>query len=257
MQAIKMVLSASSANFYNKFLTLAFAALFALGVGAAYTLNTSTNAFADEAKKCFDFYGREIDCPVANKRFDIQKVAKMSTEGDSEYRDEVKGVLNDQTVDFKITVTNTGEVSVDDLKLIDFLPENLDTFQLDQKLSKNGTNLTFAFGDDFEPGEREVFLFSAQATVAGMDLGDEKCVVNKAQIYRDRDNDNVVDNEEPENADVATVCIKRGEVKGEQPTPTPTPAGELPDTAVGGLGLILGSLAALGSGAVLTKKVEF
>lgn len=242
----------------NRMLSLAFAALFLLGVGTAYTVNTPGSAFAGEARKCFDFYGREISCPVVNKRFNIVKQVKMSTEADNKYRDEVKGVLNGQTVDFKITVTNTGEVSVDDLKLIDFLPENLENFTLDQKLSQDDATLRFVFGKDFEPGEREVFLFSANATVAGMDPGDEKCVVNKAQIYRDRNNNNVVDSQEPENADVATVCIKRGEVKGEQPTPTPTPApSKLPDTAAGGLGLILGSIAALGSGAVLTKKIRF
>jgi len=204
MKAIKMI-------FDNKFLSLAAATLFILGVGVSYTVNRANSIYAGDTQKCFDFYGREIECPIANKRFDIVKVVKMSNEEDSQYRDGVKGVLNDQTVNFKITVTNTGEVSVDDLKLIDFLPENLDNFQLDKKLSQDDGNLTFIFGNDFEPGEREVFLFSAQADVVGMDPGDEKCVVNKAQIYRDRDNDNLVDNEEPENADVATVDTQRAD----------------------------------------------
>ena len=165
----------------------------------------ATYVFAKE-EVCVPIYGGgEVCAPVKNKSFAVQKDVRKK--GFSEWQNEITEVKSAHEVEFRIIVTNTGEVTVDDLKVIDTLPSNL--ILIEGQLSWEI--------DGFAPHEEETFTFTTKANTDGMIDNQEKCVVNKVHIqYKDA----------TEASDTATVCIEKGEVLGKETT-------ELPPTAVG------------------------
>lgn len=155
---------------------------------------------------CVPIYGGgEVCVPVKNKSFAIKKDVRKK--GFSEWQNEITEVKSAHEVEFRIIVTNTGEIEVDDLKVTDTLPANL-------TLSEGQL---FWEIDDFAPREEETFTFTAKANTDGMEDNQEKCVVNEVHVqYKD----------ETEASDTAIVCIVKGEVLAEE-------ISELPPTAVG------------------------
>lgn len=181
--------------------TVAFVALVSTNVATVY---------ADES----NYGGTEIK----NKSFKITKDVRI--EGDNSWKDKVTDVEEDEVVEFRIRVENVGEVEVDNMKMEDFLP--------DEMYRVGGDGLT-EYWDNFAPGDVETFKITAKVNSDEYDREDfEKCIVNKAEItYKGKF----------EGADVAVVCYGNVEVT------------ELPKTgasstvALAGTGLIaLGTL---------------
>ncbi len=163
-------------------------------VGTSYVLA--------QDKVCVPIYGGgEVCVPVKNKSFAVQKDVRKK--GSSEWQNEITEVKSAHEVEFRIKVINTGEVTVNDLKIIDTLPANL-------TLSEG--QLTWEI-DDFTPRQEQTFTFMAKANTNGMEDNQVKCVVNEVHLqYKDA----------TEASDTAIVCIEKGEVLS-----------ELPPTAVG------------------------
>ena len=135
---------------------------------------------------CETNYGGGQTCTF-NKRFDIDKDVRI--EGDNEWNDKVTGVKKDEVVEFRIKIENTGEISVDNMEMKDFLPD---------ELTKISGDLTEGW-DDFEPGEEKEFKIKVVVDPKEFDKENfEKCVVNKVKVYRNKDF---------EGSDTATLCF--------------------------------------------------
>lgn len=173
---------------------------------------------------CESNYGGGETC-IYNKRFDIEK--KVRKEGDDSWKDKVTNVKEDQVVEFKIKVKNEGEVEVNDMRMKDSLPKEMERV--------GGSGLTEYWGD-FEPGESKTFTIKAVVKDSEYDRENfEKCVVNKAEVEYKGDE---------EGSDTATVCYSDKEV-----TELPKTGGS--STAYGVLGL---GLAAIGAFIKKLKK---
>lgn len=173
-------------------------------ISIVFLAGTSYVLAKDEV--CVPIYGGgEVCAPVKNKSFAIKKDVRKK--GFTEWQNEITEVKNGHEVEFRIIVTNTGEIEVDDLKVTDTLPSNLTLTE--------GT-LSWEI-DDFTPREEQTFTFTAKANTEGMADNQVKCVVNEVHVKYQ---------EQTEASDTATVCIEKGEVLGEE-------IKELPPTAVG------------------------
>ena len=151
---------------------------------------------------CESNYGGGETC-VFEKNFKIEKKVRIA--GNDNWESKVTGVKKDQTVEFRIRVKNTGEVSANGLEMKDSLPDELNKI--------GGSGLTEKW-DNFGEGTTKEFIIVTKIDNKEFDRsGDfEKCVVNKAKVYQ---KDNF------QGADTATVCYGSGEIK------------ELPKTAAG------------------------
>ena len=181
-------------------------------------------------KVCVPIYGGgEVCAPVKNKSFAVQKDVRKK--GFSEWQNEISEVKSAHEVEFKIKVTNTGEIEVSDLKVTDTLPANLTLTRLDSAVKSRQAAGTLSWEiDDFAPREEQIFTFTAKANTDGMADNQEKCAVNEVHVqYK----------EQTEASDTAIVCIEKGEVLGEE-------IAELPPTAVGLYEVISFMLMAIG-----------
>lgn len=168
---------------------------------------------------CTANYGGGQTC-VYNKSFDIEK--KVRKEGDDSWKDKITGVKKGEVVEFRIKVKNEGEVDVDDMKMTDKLPKEMERV--------GGSGLT-EYWDDFDKGETKTFVIKAKVRDSEYDRKNfEKCVVNKAIVEYKGDQ---------EASDTATVCY--GDVK---PTELPKTGGSSVAYGVLGLGLMLAGVAA-------------
>lgn len=132
---------------------------------------------------------------IYNKTFELTK--KVRIEGDSKWHDKVTDVKEGDVIEFRIEIENIGEVEVDDMKMSDNLPKELERI--------GGSGLT-EYWNDFEVGDEKKFTIKARIKSSEFDRdGDfEKCVVNKAKVeYKDT----------LEGADTATVCYGEEEIK--------------------------------------------
>jgi len=178
------------------------------------------NAYAS----CEDVYGGGERC-IINKSFRIEKEVRIK--GDSTWREKVILEDLDDIVEFRITVRNTGELEVDDVKMEDILPDEL------KRVGGSGLTETF---DNFKPGDSEKFIIEAELTDDAKDENKSDCFVNRARvIYKDH----------VEGEDVATVCVEVGEIS------------ELPETGFDTLTILtvlgLGSMAL---GIVIRKNAK-
>ena len=157
---------------------------------------------------------------VLNKSFAIEKLVRKS--GESDWRETVSNVHQGNEVEFSIKATNTGEIEIDELQVIDILPENLE-------LVSDRTNWTI---HNLAPSKSFEVTFIAKANEKNIDEGNEKCVTNVA---------NLVFEKHQEASDTAVVCIKNEIVDTGQVLGTIT---QLPETGLDpqGLGWALVSL---------------
>ncbi len=140
----------------------------------------------DDDDNCEDTGAYGQTC-IYNKSFKVTKYVRI--QGDDEWEDKVVDVQEDEVVEFKIKVKNVGEVEVDDMKMEDFLPDEMERV--------GGSGLT-EYWNDFEPGETKTFVIEAEVNDSEYDAENfEKCVVNKVEIEYDGDF---------EGSDTATVC---------------------------------------------------
>ncbi len=134
--------------------------------------------------------------------FELSKLVRKSDK--DKWSEKVKGVKSNGLVEFKITVKNTGNTTVDELKLHDILPENL-------VLTSEYKDWTIT---NLAPNEEISVTLEAKANTTGIETGQTKCVKNTVELsYEDK----------IRNSDDAEVCIDAGSVLGE--------IDELPDTA--------------------------
>lgn len=172
---------------------------------------------------CTQNYGGGQTC-VYNKNFDIEK--KVRKEGDDSWKDKVTNVKKGEIVEFRVKIKNDGDIDVDDMKMEDKLPREMERV--------GGSGLT-EYWDDFEKGESKTFIIKARVKDSEYERENfEKCVVNKAVVEYKGDE---------EASDTATVCY--GSVK----------PSELPRTGNGMFTLALGS-AFVALGVLLRKKVS-
>lgn len=160
-----------------------------LVLGALLLVVLPGKVFADEC---------ESDGPygeICNKTFEVEK--KVKIEGGDVWKDKVINVKEDETILFRITIKNIGDVKVDDMKMEDFLPDELKRI--------GGSGLT-EYWDDFEPGEEKEFEIEVKINSEEFDrdVEFEKCVVNKAEATYDGT---------LEGSDTATVCYGTLEIE--------------------------------------------
>lgn len=173
---------------------------------------------------CEANYGGGETC-ILNKSFEVTK--KVRIEGDNSWKDKVIEVEPDQIVEFRIRVKNVGEVEVDNMKMEDFLP--------DEMIFLDNEGLTQEW-DNFSPDETREFKIKARIKDSEFDRENfEKCIVNKVEIEYDGNF---------EGSDTATVCYGDVEIT------------ELPET--GATQSIVLSVAGLGFifvGTLIKKKL--
>ena len=100
---------------------------------------------------------------------------KVRILGDTSWKDKVTGVLETDTVEFRIRAENTGDEEADDAKTEDTLPTEM--------TRTGGAGLTEEW-DDFDPGDIEEFIIEAKlkASEFTTEVKFEKCVVNKVVL---------------------------------------------------------------------------
>lgn len=163
---------------------------------------------------------------IINKAFRIQKDVRIKDQGS--YEDKLILDKSDwnSIVEFRIRVTNTGEVETDNMKMEDFLPSEL--------VRVGGDKLTEKW-DEFEPGATKTFKIEVKLHEDELKRENfDKCVVNKAEVRFDGTF---------EGSDTATVCYGDRTVT------------ELPETGFEEVLLPLG-LGLIAVGYVLKKRSE-
>ena len=139
---------------------------------------------------CETVYGGGEVC-VYDTRFKIVKEVRI--QGDTEWKDKVTDVGENDVVEFRIKIKNKSDDpadATDDMKMEDFLPE---------EMTKVGGNGLTEEWDNFDPKDEKVFIIQAKvdSDEYDRDVEFEKCVVNKAELRWDG---------EFQGADTATVC---------------------------------------------------
>jgi uncharacterized repeat protein (TIGR01451 family) len=137
-------------------------------------------------------YGEEC---TTTKSFNIEKSVRLK--GSSTWQDKVANVREDQTIEFKISCKNTGDVDENKLKTVDILP--------DQLIRTGGDDLTEVW-DNFAHGTQKEFIIEAKLKSSEFDSDQsfEKCIVNKVDLYQ---------NENGMGSDTATVCYNNAQVE--------------------------------------------
>lgn len=179
------------------------------------------SVLADEDDECDPQYGGGEIC---NKSFDIEKWVRRKGSDDKK---EKLNVEEDEEFEFLIRVTNTGQVTKDDMKMEDILPGSLERI--------GGHGLTEEW-DDFAPGETIEFTIKVKVEDDEFDRDGEfdKCVVNIARVLFDG---------HEEGSDDATVCWGDEEVE------------ELPETGANlSPALSVVALLAIAAGALVKKN---
>ena len=198
--------------------------ILALSVTAVVALLGSGKVGKVYAQDCTPVYGGGETC-VEEKEFSVTKDVRIK--GNSDWKDKVTGVEEEDTVEFRVKVKNKGNVEVDNMKMTDFLP--------DEMFRTGGDGLTEEW-DNFKPGDTKEFIIEAKIESAEFDKANvDKCVVNKAKATRDG---NKV------GEDTATVCFTTVELK------------ELPKTGNSVIELTALGLGLVSLGAVI-KKTKF
>lgn len=162
---------------------------------------------------------------IKNKNFRIEKEVRIKDEGSFKDKLVLEDDEWDEIIEFRIEIENTGEVETDDMKMEDYLPDELERV--------GGDGLT-EYWDDFEPGETKTFYIDVKIDENEFDRENfEKCVVNVAAVLYDGTT-------EGENA--ATVCYGEAEEEIE----------ELPETGFESVLLPVG-VGLVGIGALIKK----
>lgn len=185
MYTLQAMLNQMTNTTIQKYINIFAAALVSV-VGFSFV---TTTAFADDPI-CYGQYGVQIECPVVTKSISVEKLVRKSNTADAFV--EIVNVNDGAEVEFKISVTNTGEATLNEVKLIDILPSNLVT-----------TGASEFILNDFKPGQVREFTLLATTNTNGMAEGESKCVVNVA---------NIVYQSEKKASDTAQVCVKKGSV---------------------------------------------
>jgi uncharacterized repeat protein (TIGR01451 family) len=174
-----------------------------------------------DSQDAYGEYARE----VVNKVFRIEKKVRIGDSG--VFRDKVTHVKKGEVVEFQIVVKNIGDIKVNDMKMVDIIPSEMERV--------GGDQLTETW-DNFDVDDTKTFIIKAKVKDSEFDRENfEKCVVNKAESYY---------KDKFEGADTATVCYGK------------VPVTELPKTGAGStIAVTLFGLGSLYLGRLLKKRV--
>lgn len=118
-------------------------------------------------------YGGGTD--TRNRSFSVRKEVRFK--GDNEWFKRIGGVKKGDIVEFRIRVENTGDSTVNDMKLTDFLPS---------EMIRTGGDALIEQWDNFRDGTTQTFEIEAQvkdSEFSNIELT-ENCVVNRAKVER-------------------------------------------------------------------------
>ncbi|MFH1955658.1 MAG: hypothetical protein ABIJ36_01965 [Patescibacteria group bacterium] len=147
---------------------------------------------------CTPVYGGGQNCiEIKDRDFSLEKKVRFGTSG--EFKSKITGAEAGDTVQFRITVKNTGSVDVDEVEIKDDLPKYLKT--------KDDTDWKIK---NFKAGDEEEIYLKAKV-VDPEDLPDNDiCVVNEARLEYEG---------KTRASDTATVCIVTPSVLGVKELP--------------------------------------
>lgn len=142
------------------------------GIGLVGALSVAALAFNGLAFADCEPNGAYGQNCTYTKEFEVDKQVRL--DGTDDWKDKII-VKEGEKFEFKITVKNNGEVTVDSMKMIDFLPDEIERIGGDDLVK---------YWENFEPGESKKFIIEAKVRKSEFDKKNfEKCVVNKAEAY--------------------------------------------------------------------------
>lgn len=209
---------------------------------------TPAKVFADTI--CQPIYGGGQTCVTTGNISVNKKVLNPQT---NEFVDWLN--INDpryhpeNTVTFKITVTNTDDAKVSKIKVTDIFPQHITFSSGPGSFDSNTKTLTFETYD-LEANESRDFTVVGKIVNSSeipTNEGDIVCVVNQAHSVN-------LDNSSQTSHDNAQLCIQKGEVKG-FPTYSTETITVTPSTGPGMLGFI--SLIPTGIAGWFLRKKSF
>lgn len=163
--------------------------------------------------ECFDSYGRPIECPI---NLGVEKQVRRGS--GTSYADSLTGVLDGQSLVYRLIVTNKGTEKVENLDVRDFIidPAERDNIQFGSStdLAKVGNDLTAKI-DLLLPGQSKELLYAVSASDSNIAEGGSLVVENQV---------NLILGDEVAATDVASVTVKRGEVLAAEVLPDTGPA---------------------------------
>lgn len=179
------------------FKLIALIAVFTVATAAAlYTVNTLV--FADS---CNHSYGGGKSC---KKDVEITKEVRKGFDGGFDKK--VTGVKKGELIQFRITVHNTGDANLKDLRVEDVLPEALELIDGDLKRDieflDNGDDSKVEGCKAVSNGVA-VFCITAKVKDSEFKAGKSACVVNQAKVKADFNKDG---NRETKDDSEAEVC---------------------------------------------------
>jgi uncharacterized repeat protein (TIGR01451 family) len=133
---------------------------------------------------CQPAYGYGQTC-VQVRKVELDKKVKHPTTG--EYVDTL--TVNDprfkplNTIEYKVTVTNTGKETLTNLVLTDYYPDHITFTKASVPFTQNGNVLTYTI-DSLTPGASKEFTLTGIAASADKLPADKGvvCVINRAQV---------------------------------------------------------------------------
>lgn len=182
---------------------------------------------------------------------------------------------------FRLYVTNISNADVENVTIIDTLPEKYLTYVTSEG-TYNETNRTTEFTiDTLKKGETKAFTIQIMTAMGSLLPSDPVCVTNQAKVTVTRKRFFIIPNDTKESQDNARLCITKNEqggsplsqmkqqnqtsstpgsqapstTKGGLPVVSPTPAGQTPETGAEALALF-GLLPAGAAGMYLRRKTR-
>lgn len=226
-------------------LIIPVAALFIAFAGQASAAGTST-VYGGYESPCKPIYGGGETC-ISNGNISINKAVQNPVT--KEYVDNLS-LSNDpkysegEDVVFKLTVTNTGDKTLKEVKVMDTLPAYL-TFKAGPGTYDSKTKTVSFKTFDLKAGESRDFTITAKATNPTNQA--VSCVINQAKAVSNGN----------ESSDIAQVCIEKvTTTKGGMPVKdTPKGLTKTPGTGPEMLALV-GLIPAAGVGMFLRKRAS-
>ena len=190
--------------------------LFSAVIALVMAITTGTSAVY--AEECFTQYGGGETC--VDEDADLKVDKKIYNPKSKDYENHINRkdgshpytFDNDDKIYFTIVVENTGDVKIEDIKLVDVMPSVIEYNSGDGD-EESGNKVVF---DEFDldPGEEKEFDFSAKVDFGGITPDDDYiCVSNVAKAKGDREDNG----EEESDTDYANFCIELdGKVLGKE-----------------------------------------
>ena len=176
----------------------------------------------------------EIDKTIYNPKSGEYESNISPNSGSNPYIFESK-----ETVKFKITVKNVGDIEIKDINMYDELPMFIVYSSGDGDDRKDGKEIKFEVGD-LKPGERKSFTFKTKIENDGISPKSDKICLSNFVTAKGKRADDLKKSED--SADSANFCITLGKVLGTSKakiTKLPTTGGENVFVAGLSIGLVL------------------